>query len=344
MRAAHTKGETMTANKLRLSTTCAALACTALLGCGERPNETAKAPAQAPSVAAPATPAPPPPAPPAAPVAVESSCLSPLVVSVVQDILSEGVEARAREENKGMPENRRLDLSKVRAIAAQVRVDMQDVLTSKNDPNSTKKFCEGTLSLSINADEMAKADDLRRRNNLNSIRSVAEDAGFRVDINKFTRRVSYSVQPTDDRSKLYVSLDNSASFVSLVGEAALWAVANSAGGQVQSVSPAVAGGPRAAAPELAPVSPQDEGLRDELNRSQQRFHAAEREINVVWRALPQVVRDEHLPAQRQFNKDKESNCFRKASEAGAGARFEITKNNCWADLYDKRTAELKALN
>lgn len=325
----------MIVKKLILTVTGVVLACTGLMGCSERPASGAvdKMVAKVPETVVPARPA-----------AAEASCISPLAVSVIQDLISEGVESRAREENKGMPEARRLDLSKVRAIASQTKVDLQDVLTSKNDPNSTKKFCEATLSLSINADEMAKADDLRRRNNLNSIRAVAEDAGFRVDINKFSKRVSYSVQPTDDRTKLYVALDSAGTYVTLVGEAALWSVANSANGQVQANSPSMAGGPQPPTIAASPVRPQDESLRDELNHSLQRYQAAEHEINVVWRALPQVVRDANLPAQRQFNKDKESACFRKATDAGAGARFEIAKNNCWADLYDKRVPELKALN
>jgi Lysozyme inhibitor LprI len=272
-----------------------------------------------------------------------ATCASQTAVAAIQGFIADGVEARAREENKGASEDRRLDLSKVRAIASQTKIELQDVLTSKNDPNSTKRFCEATLSMSLSSDEIEKADELRRRNGLNSIKSVAEDAGFKVDVNKFTKRASYSVQPTDDGSKIFVSLEGGSVYVTLAGEATVWAAAYMGVGQVKATSAANANREQTTS-QTPQVSLRDQEFQDELARSIRRFNAAEREVNVVWKALPKAVRDAHLVQQRQFNNEKESSCFRKASDAGSGARFEIAKNNCWADMYDKRTPELKALN
>ena len=78
---------------------------------------------------------------------LNANCSSPTAIDLVREIVTEAVETEVRAANKGLPENRRLDLSKVRALAGEIQFELLDVLTAKNDPNSTPVKTPRRLSL-----------------------------------------------------------------------------------------------------------------------------------------------------------------------------------------------------
>ena len=283
----------------------------------------------------------------------ERSCSSPSATSIIGQILSESTEARAREENKNMDEAQRLDLAKVRALAGEVQYELHDVVTTKNDPNSTKRFCEAELKIGIPDGTLQGANLARKSRDLASIQSIAEDANFKTDLNKFRLKIAYNVQPTDDGKKIYVGLENSQPIQLLISETVLWAVVGAKLNEVKTSSvqqamPAspqavgVAEVPTSTSPPEPPTEPQ-QTLPDNkaLADSTEQFLALEREINVVWQSLPKDIRDANLEAQRTFNREKESVCMREAN--AAGANFEIARNQCWSRFYKQRIPQLKSL-
>ena len=149
----------------------------------------------------------------------EDSCSSDTAKSTIREILVTAVEDSAREENKrnsSNPNALRFDLAKIRATTSQIGIDLSDVVTSKNDPNSTKKFCEAKITFSIPASVLLDANSLRKDVNEISIQNVAEDTGFRVDADKFSHKISYSVQLTDDKEKLYTSVEGGGQYTGLL--------------------------------------------------------------------------------------------------------------------------------
>ncbi len=149
----------------------------------------------------------------------EDSCSSDTAKSTIRDLLVTAVEDSAREENKrsaSNPDALRFDLAKIRATTSQIGIDLADVMTSKNDPNSTKKFCEAKITFSIPTTVLQDANSLRKDVNEITIQSAAEDAGFRVEADRFSHKISYSVQPTDDKAKLYTSVDGIGQYTGLL--------------------------------------------------------------------------------------------------------------------------------
>lgn len=283
---------------------------------------------------------------------LDASCSSPSAIKLIKEIISDNVEARARDENKDLPEANRLDLSKIRALAGEVQFDLQDVVTTKNDPNSTKKFCEGSLTIRLPESTLSNANDKRKEVGKNSIKTLAEDANFKADLNKFTKKVAYNVQPTDDGKKVYVGLESGSGAQELVAETVIWAAVNLRQTEVRTSSiQAAATAPTAPAATDAPtpaiVAPAVQGqpvqVSAALEASTAEYQSAEREINVVWKSLPKPVRDAHLDAQRAFNAAKESTCFKEATAAGTGEQFEIARNRCWTRFYRQRIPELRVL-
>ena len=278
---------------------------------------------------------------------LNANCSSPTAIDLVREIVTEAVETEVRAANKGLPENRRLDLSKVRALAGEIQFELLDVLTAKNDPNSTKKFCEAQLTMRVPSSTLDAANQQRKERGQVRIQTMAEDENFKIDLDKFSTNVSYSVQPTDDGKKIYVNLENAKRIQSLTTEIVVFASLNSRLAQTPqtSIQDAALNGPGASTPVTPAVvgSVPPAVVNDELTASAAAYESAEREINLIWKALPKEVRDENLPAQRAFNAEKESVCFKEASAAGEGARFEVAKNKCWTRYYQRRVPELRVL-
>lgn len=283
----------------------------------------------------------------------ERSCSSPSATGIIGQIFGEGTEARAREENKNMDEAQRLDLAKVRALAGEVQYELLDVVTTKKDPDSTKRFCEAELKIGIPDGTLHGANLARKSRDLASIQSIAEDANFKTDLNKFRIKIAYNVQPTDDGKKIYVGLENSQPIQLLVSETVLWAVVGAKQGEVRTssvqqaipVAPPVVGTAEVMDPPTPPSLPAPPQATTPVNQaladSTAQFMALEREINVVWKSLPKDIRDANLEAQRTFNREKELVCMREANTAGGN--FEMVRNQCWSRFYQQRIPQLKSL-
>ncbi len=79
---------------------------------------------------------------------LDDGCTSIEAKKLVSDIVVEAAEktliAQTNESGQLM-----FDSAKVRATLSLFSVNIDDIRTTKNDPNSTKKFCAATLKVSI---------------------------------------------------------------------------------------------------------------------------------------------------------------------------------------------------
>ena len=110
-----------------------------------------------------------------------------------------------------------LDTSKARATFAQIKVNIDNVRTTKEDPNSTKKFCAGTIKLSVPAELLASIENTVETVNKGSFKSIVKPFGLDADANVFSKDIEYSVQPSDDGKSLFTDLDNGKAIVGFLG-------------------------------------------------------------------------------------------------------------------------------
>ncbi len=149
----------------------------------------------------------------------DDSCSSEVAKKTMREMFVDAVEEGAREENKNNANNPnalRFDLAKIRATADGIGFGLEDVITTKKDPNSSKKFCEAQLTLTIPSAVLDDANTLRKEVGEGTIQNLAEDVGFRVDLNKFKSKISYNVQPTDSGDKLYTEVEGVHKFTELM--------------------------------------------------------------------------------------------------------------------------------
>jgi hypothetical protein len=178
----------------------------------------------------------------------EDSCSSEVAKTTIRDMFVDAVEQSARDENKQHgddPNALRFDLAKIRATTSQTGVAITDVITTSKDPNSSKKFCEAQLTLTIPEAVLADANALRKEVGEKTIQNLAEDESYRVDLNKFNSKINYSVQPTDAGDKLYTEVTGINHFTDLLAVTVKYAAikvlrAQSQGASTQKAQEALA--------------------------------------------------------------------------------------------------------
>jgi hypothetical protein len=148
---------------------------------------------------------------------VNATCSSPETQAAVAKVLKEEARKILAEERdkKGGFE---FEESKIRASLEQVQIELDSVRTSKEDPNSSKKFCSSSLKMTIPTtmlQEIEQAGELLKKvgngvgvdipANGVQISQYARELNFDKNVNVFTRKdVQYNVQPTDDKKEIFV--------------------------------------------------------------------------------------------------------------------------------------------
>ena len=86
-------------------------------------------------------------------------------------------------------------------------MSIDDIRTTKKDPNSTIQFCSGTLKLVYPIKILKDADETRQIAKLDSITKISEEHSVTRSADTLSSNISYTIQPTDDGKKVYAELD-----------------------------------------------------------------------------------------------------------------------------------------
>jgi len=117
-------------------------------------------------------------------------------IGIVRDAL-ESATAKAMQNDESSSS---APLSKIRAAIAQLVISIDDVRTTKKDPDSTKRFCTGTLKVRFPAAALDDAEKARAAAGLNTVSDLADADDVTRSADAFTSDIDYNVQPTDDGS------------------------------------------------------------------------------------------------------------------------------------------------
>ncbi len=276
----------------------------------------------------------------------EVACGSDDSKSVVASILKDALVRKVTSDFANQTANVNVDSASIRATIEKLTFTLEDVLTTKSDPNSTKKFCSATVKVSVPSDVVANADATRSMLSLTNTHQDALRAGVEFDANTVKSSLDYSVQPTDDGKKIYGSTDGSNAAVTftstLIDQSLLKTVleqkkAEQAKEQQQQALQAQQQQAEIAEAQAAVTNAQ-------LQKAKADIKAANDAINVVWNAGSKEWRQSLLPEQRLWLAQRENECKIKALDSGAvdTAEFQINKLNCEVQMTVDRTQVLKA--
>ena len=139
----------------------------------------------------------------------KANCSSEVAYKLVSETITDAVEKEASDEKYSDTGRFIFDKAKIRASLDQLQITIESVRTTKDDPNSSKKFCSGVLKVTIPASMLADADQSKELENKPKISEDARELNIGNSINMFTKKdFEFSVQSTDDGKELYVESES----------------------------------------------------------------------------------------------------------------------------------------
>lgn len=265
---------------------------------------------------------------------VSTSCSGPDASSVTLDIVKDQIRKLASQNDDDAPA---LSKSKIRATVQQLALTLEDVRTSKDDPNSTKQFCTGKLKLVAPAEMVTDAGETREMAGLNSIEDLAENANVEANANAFTADIEFNVQPTDDGQKIYAQVESGDEAIAFFAELVKDHLLKTAVADLKAEQDRIASEQQAA--QVAATNEQWAALLDEAKAENK---LAIDSINAIWKAVPADARARMLAVQKAWQRRKDATCrVEAASNATSENEMQLARLRCDTREQNSRANELK---
>lgn len=268
--------------------------------------------------------------------AAGGSCTSDDAQAVITDLVREEVEKNAaRDLRQG--DRPIASMANLRASLALIKLAIEDVRTSKEDPDSTKKFCAGTFKAVLPAAMLADAERTFELLEAGTISDYAEQQGMERAANAFSYDLDFSVQPTDDRKKIFGEIEQPGALVTFLSELV---VAHLARNEIQ----------QAKADEAQAVAEQQR-LNEEAATAQRQANLAEarteydlarQTLTAMWDALPAESQESLTANQTAWNQRKRADCNLEAAQFSTEpTEREASRMRCDARLTHERVTSLR---
>ncbi|MGA0601559.1 lysozyme inhibitor LprI family protein [Caulobacter sp. KR2-114] len=249
----------------------------------------------------------------------ETTCTSPGAISVTQGLISQEVEKAAINGVKRPDGSYAVSPANVRATVALLKITIDQIRTTKMDPNSTKRFCTGSVKVVVPLNILQDAEQARSLTNASNLDTLAEGANIQRSADAFTFQLDYAVQPTDDRQSVFAESDALGPSVSFLSETVTSALLKtSIEGQAAAQQQA----------QQAQAEAQRQVSEAALQQAQADNKLSQQTIGAAWKAISPDTRAQILNDQRAWIAAKAANC----SVQAAGAS---------TDPMDRETARLK---
>lgn len=263
--------------------------------------------------------------------------------SLIDELIHEQVEREIGKEFKdfdfNLLENNSLDISATQAtnLLKRIKISLSDVRTTEKTEKSSKLQCEATLRLEIPNDIIQDATDAYKSiNNKNTI-DFFED-GYRLEGQFYTHNLSYSVQPTDDKTKVFATLNQPYPVIRPISELMLYA---SFKAPIDKFNQAKA--ERQAAAEAEQNMLDQEKIEALLKEWTERYKVASNDINTYWENLPKLMQDKLLPTQKAWNESFQKFCTALAKEENVdnAKKEQLDLLICKTNHIEERLDELE---
>ena len=100
--------------------------------------------------------------------------------------------------------------NKIRASLAQIQVAVENIKTIKQDPNSSKSFCNGLLKVTVPTAMLTDVEQTRDTQHQLKIAQYAKQLNIENSNNIFTQAIEYSVKPVGYGKEPLVEFEGSA--------------------------------------------------------------------------------------------------------------------------------------
>lgn len=268
-----------------------------------------------------------------------ADCASEASKEVIISILREQVGKAAESDLQAEDGTRLAGSSKIRATVAELKVLIEDVRTTKKDPDSTKRFCAGTARIVAPLNMIQDADQTRKLLNMGDVDSLLEQAGLKRSADSISFEIEYSVQPTDKRDKIYGEVEGAAIPLTALGQLV---GAHLARREIEGATQIQAAQEAATAAETARQTQAAQQADLDLSAAENKL--ATQKINALWKALPEDTRSQLLELQRAWVRKKAADCDIEAAGMSTEAMpREAARLRCDTRMTLARFDELQSL-
>jgi uncharacterized protein YecT (DUF1311 family) len=268
-----------------------------------------------------------------------ADCASEASQQVILSILREQVGKAAEADLEAEDGTRLAGSSRIGATVAELKMTLEDIRTTKKDPDSTKRFCAGTARIVAPLTMIQDADQTRKLLDMGDVDSLFEQAGLKRSADALSFDIEYSVQPTDKRDKIYGEVEGAGFQLTALGQLV---GAHLARREIEGATQAKAAQDAAAAAETARQVQAAQQADLDLSAAENKLAA--QKINALWRALPDDTRSQLLELQRAWVRKKAADCDIEAAGASAEAvPREAARLRCDTRMTLARFDELQSL-
>lgn len=134
--------------------------------------------------------------------------------SAIRENLEKIIIERAKTEDGSKP----ISNSAIRASIATIKLAIENIRTTKEDPDSTKRFCTGSLKIVFSTKTFSDASKARELIGLTDVEKMADAADIEKGADYLKGDLDYNVQPTDDGQKIYAEVENADDKLQVFGE------------------------------------------------------------------------------------------------------------------------------
>jgi len=241
-------------------------------------------------------------------------------VSIVKEQLEKQISSRMKENG---PEQG-FSLSKIRAAIAQLVITIEDIRTSKEDPNSTKRFCSGTVKVKFPSATLEDAEKTREAAQVGTISELADNSGVDRAADTFSAPLEFNVQPTDAGDKVFAEVETGNPIFKFTTDVMASSLLRS------RVENARREQDRAAADQAAAENAALLEQRNaNLNAAKTENQLATQTINATWNAVSSDMRGQLLPLQRAWVRKKIADCRVESAAASTDpTEIEVARLGC----------------
>lgn len=243
------------------------------------------------------------------------TCSNAQGLAVLHNRFADAVEKSIKNEGS-------FDLAEIRDAIADLQVVFEEIRTSKEDPNSTKVFCQATLRITPSEETTDDAETvLKIRTNFDNLEDFLSPYSFQKSAqaaNSYSGILFYTLQPSDDKKNVFAEIEKNQSSI-IQGPAQLLILAMSKNRALEEKADAER--EQQAAEQAAQEAQEEEQRRQiELEAAKKREGEAriaqaksalqiyKNRLNQIWDSLNPDIAQEIAPMQKAWVRERNNRC------------------------------------
>lgn len=254
----------------------------------------------------------------------QASCSDADAQSALKTGIRGNLEKNILSKSKDADGKQYIGTSKLRAAISNLKLVVENIRTTKEDPNSTKKFCTGNLKIVFGTQVFTDADKAREILGMPNVSSAADSAEIDKGVDYLKSDLDYSVQPTDDGSKVVAEFDSNDGKLDFFGEVLAASLLRPVLENKQRIDQE-----NAALAEKQAQDAINAANAAAIEQASVTRKSADQALMAVWNSLDTSTKQVLLPEQRAWIKRKDTSCKVQGLQSSTDpTEQQVTTLNC----------------